>query len=137
MRHQPLSQHRFSSLPDVAADAAVNAPGSLDRVGMSRVELPIRLKRLTGEDILVPARATVMVNLADPHAKGIHMSRLYLQAQRELAGIHHALGDGEDSVLQDRIAHLHATIRTNYWIDLPVRPLAGRAVHRVPYRVVV
>lgn len=41
---------------------------------------------------------------------------LYLQAQRELARIHHDLHDSEDHVLDERISRLKHLIRANYWL---------------------
>ena len=71
-------------LPDVAVDAvALTRP--LDWVGMDGMALPIRLAGEGGAPLLVPASVDVAVNLRDPQARGIHMSRLYLQLQAGLA----------------------------------------------------
>ncbi|MBT6842346.1 MAG: GTP cyclohydrolase I FolE2 [Candidatus Melainabacteria bacterium] len=58
---------------------------TLDRVGMSEVELPILIKDHKGGLATIPARAELYVSLDDPHAKGIHMSRLYLKAKEFFA----------------------------------------------------
>ncbi len=71
-------------LPDVAFDAVALAR-PLDWVGMDGMALPIRLGAETGQPMLVPATVDVAVNLHDPDARGIHMSRLYLQLQQGLA----------------------------------------------------
>lgn len=74
------------SLPDVATDAAALVR-TLDWVGMDGIALPIRLHAGAGQaGIQVPASVDVAVDLADAHARGIHMSRLYLRLQRALAG---------------------------------------------------
>jgi GTP cyclohydrolase I len=72
------------ALPDVAFDAVALAR-PLDWVGMDGMALPIRLSAEAGQPMLVPATVDVAVNLHDPSARGIHMSRLYLQLQQGLA----------------------------------------------------
>lgn len=76
------------SLPDVAAatasEAACEATGKIDWVGMGRIELPVLLAR-EGRAFQVPARVDAFVSLDAPKAKGIHMSRLYLLTQDLLA----------------------------------------------------
>jgi GTP cyclohydrolase I len=71
-------------LPDVAGDAAALAR-PLDWVGMSGIALPARLPGTDAEGLLVPATVDVAVDLRDPAARGIHMSRLYLQLQHAFA----------------------------------------------------
>src|SRR5688572_5569278 len=71
-------------LPDVAFDAAAMAR-PLDWVGMSNIALPLRVTTNDGEAMTVPASVDVSVDLRDPNARGIHMSRLYLQLQHAFA----------------------------------------------------
>ena len=72
-------------MPDVAGDAA-RAARALDRVGMDRIALPVRIAGGgDGASILVPASVDVSVDLREPGARGIHMSRLYLRLQDALA----------------------------------------------------
>ncbi|HSR65323.1 MAG TPA: GTP cyclohydrolase, FolE2/MptA family, partial [Xanthomonadaceae bacterium] len=71
-------------LPDVAHDAAALAR-PLDWVGMERIALPVRLAGGDGEAVQVAASADVFVDLRDGGARGIHMSRLYLQLQQAFA----------------------------------------------------
>ncbi|HEX7324814.1 MAG TPA: GTP cyclohydrolase FolE2 [Rhodanobacteraceae bacterium] len=73
-------------LPDVATAAQPAAGGVLDWVGMDGIDLPVRCADGQGGALVVPARVSVQVNLADPAARGIHMSRLYLALERALAG---------------------------------------------------
>lgn len=73
------------TLPDIARETRVELTGTLDRVGMSEIEVPIVLENSKGYPFLVPARANAFVSLDDPNAKGIHMSRLFLQLQEGLA----------------------------------------------------
>lgn len=68
-------------LPDVAHDAAALAR-PLDWVGMERIALPVRIAGEGGEPVQVAASVDVSVDLRDAGARGIHMSRLYLQLQQ-------------------------------------------------------
>src|SRR5690606_4157053 len=79
--HKSFSQ---APLPDVAYDAVALAR-PLDWVGMDGMALPIRLAGDAGQPLLTPASVDVAVDLRDAAARGIHMSRLYLQLQQGLA----------------------------------------------------
>lgn len=70
-------------MPDVAGDAAT-AARALDWVGMHNIALPLRLRGADGAVLQVPASVDVLVDLRDPDARGIHMSRLYRQLQDTL-----------------------------------------------------
>lgn len=72
-------------LPDVAHDAAALAR-PLDWVGMDRIALPVVVPTGDGGTLQVPASVDVAVDLADAHARGIHMSRLYMALQQALGG---------------------------------------------------
>jgi GTP cyclohydrolase I len=75
--------HAQPGLPDVAGDAAALAR-PLDWVGMDRIALPVQI--VDGSGLLrVAASVDVAVDLCDPDARGIHMSRLYLQLQQAFA----------------------------------------------------
>src|SRR5690348_4831582 len=80
------SEQDNASLPDVAELAKPAAGGALDWVGMQGIELPLRCPDGEGGALMVPARVSVQVDLRDPSARGIHMSRLYLELERSLAG---------------------------------------------------
>lgn len=71
-------------LPDIVQDTVAHVGGCLDRVGMFGIEVALRVRNSTDQMVLTPARATAQVSLDDPHAKGIHMSRLFLSLQKEL-----------------------------------------------------
>jgi GTP cyclohydrolase I len=73
-----------SKLPDVAFDAAALAR-PLDWVGMDRIALPVRILDAAGQPVQVAASVDVAVDLRDADARGIHMSRLYLQLQQAFA----------------------------------------------------
>ncbi len=64
-------------MPDIAGRPHSKPQGTLDWVGMSDIHQPI-LIRDGHDEHRVQANVQVYVNLDDPHAKGIHMSRLYL-----------------------------------------------------------
>ncbi len=70
-------------LPDIAQDSAAAVTGKLERVGMSGIEVALRLPT-EGAQFLIPAKADCFVSLDDAHAKGIHMSRLFLPLQSNL-----------------------------------------------------
>ncbi len=53
---------------------------------MDGISLPIRLPGAGTSVMHVPAKAAITVDLQDPSARGIHMSRLYLLLQESLAG---------------------------------------------------
>ncbi|MGY8768446.1 MAG: GTP cyclohydrolase FolE2 [Pirellulales bacterium] len=72
------------TLPDVANDTSAQYQSALDRVGMSGIEVAIKLRDSKGELFRTPAKVDAFVNLDDPKVKGIHMSRLYLGLQRAL-----------------------------------------------------
>ena len=81
MTRSPASS---TPLPDVAHDAAALAR-PLEWVGMERIALPVRLAGEGGDPVQVAASADVFVDLRDADARGIHMSRLYLQLQQAFA----------------------------------------------------
>ncbi len=66
------------AMPDVANQSCATTEGTLDWVGMSHIEVPLMLALHGDAPRQVSAKVEAFVNLADPKAKGIHMSRLYL-----------------------------------------------------------
>ena len=64
------------TLPDVAGYVLNEPQGTLDWVGMSEIAMPMSLRDGDSQPS-VQAAIQLYVNLADSHAKGIHMSRLY------------------------------------------------------------
>ncbi len=67
-----------TKLPDIALEREKDFAKKLDKVGMTHVELPIRVSDGIGLSVLTPAMVNCFVSLDCPEAKGIHMSRLYL-----------------------------------------------------------
>jgi GTP cyclohydrolase I len=78
----PASAPAF--LPDVALQAPELAR-PLDWVGMDGIAIPVRVADGQGGHVQVAAQADLSVNLARAGERGIHMSRLYLRLQQELA----------------------------------------------------
>nr|WP_324258222.1 GTP cyclohydrolase FolE2 [Cellvibrio fontiphilus] len=72
----------LSTLPDIASQQAASIPLSIDWVGMNG----IALHALQGGSPL-QLQLDINVNLPNPSAKGIHMSRLYQLAQTHLANV--------------------------------------------------
>jgi GTP cyclohydrolase I len=73
------------SMPDIARDARAAIRGTLDKVGMARIEVPVRLQDEDGTPVLCPAKAEAFVSLDAAEARGIHMSRLFLSLQSILS----------------------------------------------------
>ena len=69
-----------NELPDISRIKKTDVRGTLSQVGMQSIEMPILFK-LNDQSvpILLPAKMSAFVSLDDPEAKGIHMSRLYLE----------------------------------------------------------
>ena len=66
-----------TKMPDIANQAQAQTEGVLDWVGMSNIEMPLMVE-MQGDSRPVSATVEAFVNLYQPKAKGIHMSRLYL-----------------------------------------------------------
>jgi len=78
MKFLDLSVMGSKSMPDIATVSQPKAPGLLDWVGMSEIEVPLSIPTRNGSVAHAVAKAQAYVNLINPEAKGIHMSRLYL-----------------------------------------------------------
>ena len=72
------------SLPDITTHSIDREIENLNWVGMEKVGLPIKLKLSNGDVIAASASVDIFVSL-DTNVKGIHMSRLYLQLNEQLA----------------------------------------------------
>jgi GTP cyclohydrolase I len=80
----PSTENLARVMPDIAAQARPLAAGRLDWVGMGEIDAPVELADGQGGTRAFAAKVEAFVNLADPDARGIHMSRLYLQLDRAL-----------------------------------------------------
>lgn len=65
-------------MPDIANHTTAQTEGKLDWVGMSNIEIPVMVASKGETERMVSAHVDAFVNLKEPQAKGIHMSRLYL-----------------------------------------------------------
>jgi GTP cyclohydrolase I len=95
------------SMPDVANEAQPAAAGALDWVGMDEIQMPVRLVCADDSVVLSAAHVAAYVNLREPAARGIHMSRLYLHVDKALStepltpsSLRHLLRDFLDSHAQ-------------------------------------
>ena len=75
---------KLRNMPDVAHESRAAVSGRLDRVGMSKIEVALKIAGGDLGEVLVPALADAYVNIVDPQAKGIHMSRLFLHLHEGL-----------------------------------------------------
>jgi GTP cyclohydrolase IB len=66
-------------MPDIASHSSSVISSQIDWVGMDDITIPFEFM---GESVL--AKARVHVNVLDPSAKGIHMSRLFLAVGEKL-----------------------------------------------------
>jgi len=73
------SETPIAEMPDIASDADTQVAGKLDWVGMNEIEMPVRVDTPDQGTVQYPAHISAFVNLDNPGARGIHMSRLYLQ----------------------------------------------------------
>ena len=74
------------ALPDIANELAGDHAGQLDWVGMDAIEVPVSIAGADGRVVQTPAKVSAYVNLNQPQARGIHMSRLYLHVDQHLSG---------------------------------------------------
>lgn len=73
-----------NSLPDIINSTAPIKPHQLNWVGMENIAVPMSFPISSSEAVGITASANIFVSL-DTGAKGIHMSRLYLDIQKRLA----------------------------------------------------
>jgi len=74
-----------SHLPDITSQPNSLNARPLQWVGMEGVSLPLHILNNKGEQLHTHAKAGIFVSLDKANAKGIHMSRLYLLLNEQLA----------------------------------------------------
>lgn len=74
-----------NTLPDIHTESRDVHRGALDWVGMEGIALPLSVRLTNGEEQEVLARADIFVDLVDPQARGIHMSRLFKGLEKDLS----------------------------------------------------
>ena len=68
-----------NNLPDITLESSPDIIRTIDKVGMTNITCPIKIK--INESIqIIPANINIFINITDPTMKGIHMSRLYTTA---------------------------------------------------------
>ncbi len=73
------------ALPDVADENLAVSRGRLHWVGMAGIEAAVLQASADGSTSLQPAQVDAYVDLDRPEQRGIHMSRLYLLIDKQLA----------------------------------------------------
>ena len=81
---QTNQQNKTASLPDVISQSGDLQGAPLQWVGMEQIAVPVQLPLTNGSRATMPATVDCYVSL-DAGVKGIHMSRLYLQINQQLA----------------------------------------------------
>ena len=114
-----------NELPDIAAAAHPDHAGALDWVGMDGIDLPLRYTDAQGNVLTAPARVSVQVNLADEHARGIHMSRLYLLLEKSVA--EQPLTPASLRALLHALLESHAGLSTRVRLRIEYQHLLKRA----------
>ncbi len=104
-------------MPDVAADQSAQFNETLDWVGMSRIALPLTINDRDLGNYNAHTFVETYVDLSNPDAKGIHMSRLYLLLAE--FSKHHVLTiDTLASFLKDKLSsHEDISSQTCLQID--------------------
>ena len=106
---------RPGGMPDIATHGGAGLAETLDWVGMAAIHLPMTLA-LEGGSVPVAAKAQAFVNLGDPEAKGIHMSRLYLALdQASAAG---PITPAALGALLEQFLESHAELSTHAFIEV-------------------
>lgn len=118
----PMSDLSVDALADEVARRVSASHVALDRVGMRGIEMPVRVV-LGDEAHLLPAKVSAAVDLRDPAARGIHMSRLYRLCDAHLTG--EALQPAALKRLLEAMLESHAELSQHAFLDieftLPVR----------------
>ena len=110
-------------MPDIASSEHLHPQGTLDWVGMSNVHVPIQISD-GGAVRGVDARSQIYVNLEDPQAKGIHMSRLYLMLDATAGA--HALTPRAMTDLLDEVLQSHTGLSSRAFIQFDFEYLLRR-----------
>ena len=113
----------LSTMPDIAASEHLHPQGTLDWVGMSNVHVPLKVSD-GGVARRVAAKSQIYVNLEDPQAKGIHMSRLYLMLDASASS--HALTPTAMTELLEDVLKSHSDLSSRAFIQFDFEYLLRR-----------
>lgn len=111
-------------LPDVANETAPQFESTLDRVGMSGIEVAIVIRGEDGIVMRTPAKVDAYVSLDEPAVKGIHMSRLYLSLQNEL---HTEFSRKQIERILDRFLETHHEMSRSAYLKFSFEHMIQRA----------
>ena len=127
-----MNSYTKPDMPDVASTQINDQNGTLDWVGMSRIALPIRIEDQNFGHYQASAFVETYVNLINPNAKGIHMSRLYLLLA-EFAGEHVLTINNLSHFLQDKLAS-HVDISDSTCLKIDFDYMISRPALKSEYR---
>jgi GTP cyclohydrolase I len=117
------STNQSCTLPDIAAEEKAKIGGQLQWVGMSDIEMPLKLTA----DIEIPAtvaRVRAEVSLDDEVSKGIHMSRLYLACDEVFSSFN--IDYGQLQKLTAKFLDTHKNLSQNALIEVEAEALLRR-----------
>lgn len=113
-------------LPDPQVDPFI--PGKrvpIDKVGISPVDLPIRVSRRDGSEQILQAQASLYCSLDNPNVKGLNLSRLYIlmhdkiKDQMTISGIKDTL---QEMANKQGSNHAYCKLKFKYpWIQRALR----------------
>lgn len=113
-------------LPDVAKESNAEKFHTLKWVGMREIEVPL-LVAVNGEKMRVPARAEAKVSLDKQASRGIHMSRLYVIVQEQLAK--NILTSELLAQISAEFLHSHAELSSSSFVSVNFQmPLLRKAL---------
>lgn len=104
-------------MPDVASNSMVeHIHSTLDWVGMSEIHLPAKVSDTLAGERPVSSSIQAYVNLANPDAKGIHMSRLFLMLEETFGD--HSVSAGSIETLLRAFLESHEGLSTQGFVQL-------------------
>lgn len=106
---------QLTSNPDVANSESSPHAYTIEKVGMERIQVPILLSEKKNY-VRVPAYVNCFVNIKNPLAKGIHMSRLYNKVTSIFESTPFELIDF-DSVMKE-LATSQDSLSTNSYLSI-------------------
>ena len=125
----------MKDMPDIASSTPPRTSGTLGKVGMTEIEIPIRLFDSTYGMVMVPGKADAHVSLDNPNSKGIHMSRLFLELSTILEKKHFDASTMAEILSQFLRSHHglsnHAFLEIRY--ELPLKRKALKS-HNMGWR---
>ncbi|WP_179952116.1 GTP cyclohydrolase FolE2 [Marinicella rhabdoformis] len=117
------SSNQSCTLPDIAAEEKAKVGGQLQWVGMSDMEMPLKLNADTDMQTSI-AQVRAEVSLDDVESRGIHMSRLYLACDEVFTA--QAIDFAVLHSLTDRFIETHKDLSQNALIEVESEALLRR-----------